>query len=71
MGKFEGKKVGLRRKENNDLIALYPENVKGTDAEIDKTVRDWFYKQECANEDILLKAYVDVITEEEMRSRNL
>lgn len=71
MKKFEGEKLGLRKKDTDELISIYPEIIKGTDAEIDKTVRDWFYKQACANEDILLTAYVDVLTEEEIRSRNL
>lgn len=30
--------------------------MNGTDHEIAKTVRDWFYKQACANEEILRTA---------------
>lgn len=71
MRKFEGEKLGLRAKETDKLISIYPEILKGTDDEISKTVRDWFYKQACANEDILLTAYVDVLTQEEIQSRNL
>jgi len=67
MGKFEGQNVGLREKDTDKIIAVYPEVVNGTDQEINKTVRDWFYKQACANEDILRTAYVDVIEDVEMK----
>ena len=61
MGEFQGKKVGLKEEGTHKLIAAYPETMNGTDHEIAKTVRDWFYKQACANEEILRTAYVDVI----------
>ena len=61
MGEFQGRKVGLKEEGTHKLIAVYPERVSGTDTEIAKTVRDWFYKQECANEEILRTAYVDIV----------
>lgn len=72
MGKLEDAKViGIRGKETNKIIAIYPEKVKGTDKEIEKTVRDWYYQQHCSAEDELLLSFVDVLTEEEIKSRNL
>ena len=68
MGKFaNAEKVGLRDKETQKLIAVYPLQAEGTDDEISETVRDWFYKQSCAAEDRLLTAYVDVLTEAEFK----
>lgn len=72
MGKFEdAKKVGLRAKLSNKIIAVYPEEFKGSDEEIEKTVKDWYYQQSCGAEDELLESFVDVLTEEEIKSRNL
>ena len=69
MGKFaNAEKVGLRDKETQKLIAVYPLKVTGTDEEISETVRDWFYKQSCAAEDRLLTAYVDVLTEAQLKA---
>lgn len=70
MSKFENaEKIGLRDKVSKQLIAVYPLAVTGTDAEIEKTVRDWYYKQSCQAEDQLLSAFVDVLTEHEIKSR--
>ena len=70
MGKFESaKKVGLRDKASKKLISVYPYEIEGSDAEIEKVVRDWYYEQSCQAEDQLLTAYVDVLTEYEIKSR--
>jgi hypothetical protein len=70
MGNFENaEKLGLRDKESNKLLAVYPYKAEGTDAEINKIVRDWYYQQSCAAEDQLLTAYVDVLTDYEIKSR--
>lgn len=61
-------KIGLRNKETKKLIVVYPYKPQGTDAEIDKTVKDWYYKQSCAAEDEILNAYVDFLSENEMKS---
>lgn len=72
MGKLEDAKViGIRAKETNKIIAIYPEKVKGSDKEIEKTVRDWYYQQHCSAEDELLLSFVDVLTEDEIKSRGL
>ena len=72
MIKFEdAKKIGLRAKGTNKIIAIYPDELKGTNKEIEKTVRDWYYQQSCGAEDDLLSAFVDVLTDEEIKSRNL
>ncbi len=70
LGKFESaEKIGLRDKETNKLLVVYPYKVEGTDTEINKIVRDWYYQQSCAAEDQLLTAYVDVLTDYEIKSR--
>lgn len=61
MGKFAGKKVGIIRNEDNEVLAVYPEIIQGTDEEIEKEVKDWFYKQECINEEILRTAHVGIV----------
>jgi len=69
MNKFEGaEKIGLRNKETGKLIAVYPNKPEGTDSEIDKAVRDWYYNQNCAAEEKMRNAYVDVLTENEIKS---
>jgi len=69
MGKFEGiEKIGLRDKETKKLIAVYPDKAEGTDSEIEKSVKDWYYTTSCAAEDTLLNAYVDILTKDELKS---
>ena len=70
MNKFAGAEmIGLRDNETKKIIAVYPHKVEGTDEEINKIVRDWYYNQNCAAEDRLLNIFVDVLTENEMQSR--
>ncbi len=72
MSKFVGaNKVGLRSKENGKLIAIYPHNLRSTDQETEKAVRNWYYQTNCGVEEKLCYAYVDIVTEEEIESRNL
>ncbi|SCP95613.1 hypothetical protein [Anaerobium acetethylicum] len=69
MGRLEdAKKVGLREKETERLIAVYPYEAGGTDAEIEKAVSDWYYEQYCSAEEELRNAYVDALTEEELNA---
>lgn len=69
MSKFEGaEKIGLRNKETEKLVAVYPYKPVGTDAEISKAVMDWYYKQNCSAEEELRNAYVDLLTENEIKS---
>lgn len=71
MNNLENKIVGLRSKESNKLISVYPDKLKGSDEEIEKTVKDWHYKQSCEAEDDLASSFVDALTDEEIKSRNL
>jgi hypothetical protein len=69
MGKFTGARmIGLRDRATKEIIAVYPDKVEGTDEEIIKIVRDWYYQQSCAAEDRLLTAYVDVLTDSEIKA---
>ncbi|MDR7871080.1 MAG: hypothetical protein RIN55_09490 [Tissierellaceae bacterium] len=72
MKKFkDAKKVGLRSKETGELIAIYPHNIRPTDQETEKAVKDWYYQTSCGAEDELLYSYVDVVTDDEIKLRNL
>ncbi|MHB8130184.1 MAG: hypothetical protein ACYDEX_14420 [Mobilitalea sp.] len=69
MSKFEGvEKIGLRDKDTKKIIVVYPYKPEGTDAEIDKAVRDWYYSQHCAAEEKMRNAYVDLLTEDEIKA---
>lgn len=69
MGKFEGvENIGLRDKETGKLIAVYPYKAEGTDAEIEEKVKYWYYQKNCEAEEELKNAYVDVLTESELKS---
>jgi len=70
MGKFQGnQKIGLRDNQTKKLIAVYPKKTEGTDAEVEKSVKDWYYTTSCAAEDVLLNAYVDFVTEDELKHK--
>ncbi|MFY9214432.1 MAG: hypothetical protein ACOXZT_06395 [Tissierellaceae bacterium] len=70
MRKFKyGQKIGLRSKETGKIIAIYPHSLRETDEETEKAVRDWYYQTSCEAEDELLTSYVDVVTEDEIKSR--
>lgn len=69
MKKFEGNaRVGLRENETNRLIAVYPEEVRGTDEQLEDKVKFWFYQQSCSAEDVLRDCFVDVLTENELKN---
>jgi len=69
MGNLENaKKVGLRNKKTDKIIAVYPNEVSGTDEEISKIVKDWYYMQNCSAEEKLTLSYVDSLTDEEIKS---
>ena len=69
MGRFENATaVGLRNKETDKLIAVYPFKAEGNDEEIAKNVTDWYYMQHCSAEEELRNAYVDILTEAEIKS---
>lgn len=61
------KKIGLRNKKSNKLVAVYPHEVTGTDDEIIKTVKDWYYQTSCGAEDQLLDLIVDELDDTEIK----
>ena len=43
-GKFEAAgRAGIRDKETEELVAVYPYKVNGTDQEIERKVHNWFF----------------------------
>lgn len=68
MSRFKGApRIGLRDKDTKKVIAVYPKKAEGTDAEIEKSVRDWYYTTSCSAEDVLLNSYVDKISKDELK----
>jgi len=64
----DAQKVGLRNIETEELIAVYPHKPEGTDAEIEKAVRDWYYEQNCAAEDAMKNWVVEPLTAAELKA---
>lgn len=70
MNRFENaKKVGLRDRATEKVVAVYPYSVEGTEEEIIKKVRGWFYSTSCSAEDMLSTLDVDVLTDNEISER--
>lgn len=68
MGRFDGAiNVGIRDRDSNKLIAVYPHPIEGNVREIEDKVRFWFYQQNCSAEDELRNYYVDTLTERESK----
>ncbi len=59
--------VGLRDRETNRLIAVYPEKVDFSD-NVEKKVFDWYYTQSCSAENEMENYFVDVLNENEIKS---
>lgn len=69
MNIFNGaERVGIRDIETDKLLAVYPYKPSGTQTEIEKAVKDWFYKQSCSAEEEMGKSYVGLLTEKELES---
>lgn len=69
MGKFENaEKIGVRNKKTDELLAVYPDKVEGSDEEITRKVTDWYYTTSCSAEEELRTAYVDTVSAEELES---
>ncbi|MBC3888585.1 hypothetical protein GH810_09720 [Acetobacterium paludosum] len=64
----DAKRVGLRNIETEELIAVYPHKPVGTDEEIEKAVRDWYYEQDCAAEEKMRAAVVEPLTTAELET---
>lgn len=70
MKKFRGTaNVGLRDKDTDKLVVVYPEPVSSDDNNIEDKVRFWFYQQSCNAEHELESYYVDTVSEREMKER--
>ncbi|NLK72652.1 MAG: hypothetical protein GX285_06520 [Clostridiales bacterium] len=68
-GKFEAAgRAGVRDKENDKLVAVYPYKVWGTDQEIKKKVKDWFYERNSDKCIDVENYYVDVLNPVELKN---
>lgn len=69
MYKFQkAERVGLRNRETGKLMAIYPFKVEGTDTEVSEKVQTWYYKQSEAAEEALRHAFVDILTDVELKN---
>ncbi len=68
-GKFEAAgRAGIRDKETEELVAVYPYKVNGTDQEIERKVHNWFYER---NNDKCIEVanyYVDTLNPIELKN---
>lgn len=64
----DAEKVGIRNIETEELVAVYPYKPEGTDEEIEKAVKDWFYEQDCGSEEKMKDKVVEPLTETELKS---
>lgn len=69
MTKFHGaERVGLRDRDTNKLIAVYPYKLEEGDYDmLEAKVRNWYYEQSCDAEDRMRNYYVDALTESELK----
>ena len=69
MNKFtQNIKLGIKDKESDKLIAIYPHPVENSSNETRHKVLDWYYKQDCSTSENIENYYVDTITETEFKS---
>ena len=69
MNKFNGNiRLGIKDKETDKLIAIYPQPVENSSNDIKHKVLDWYYKQDCSTSENIENYYVDTITENEFKS---
>lgn len=71
MGRFDGQRIGLREQGTNELLIACPFTVNGTDEQIDKRVKNWFYQVSCSAESHLPTAFVDFLDEDELERYSL
>lgn len=62
-----GISVGIRDKETDELVAVYPEAVQKVNSDVKKKVLDWYYMQDCSTSENIEKYYVDALTEKEIK----
>ncbi len=71
MNRFDGtKKLGIRDWITNELLAIYPYDIEGSEEEIEKKVTSWYYQQSCSAETQLETSFVDVVKPEELNNND-
>lgn len=64
-------RYGLIDKESNKILAVYPEQLTGNYEQITKTVMDWYYMQNCSAEEQFRTAYVDAVSDEDIKRQRI
>ncbi len=68
MRRFDGvPRIGLKDKDTKKVIAVYPQKPEGTDAQVEKIVKDWYYTTSCSAENVLANTFVDKISKDELK----
>lgn len=68
MKHFEGTaNLGLREKDSNKLVAVYPYPVQGDVTDIQDKVFFWYYQQSCSAENDLDNLYIDQLNDNELK----
>lgn len=68
MTTFHGKVyLGIRDKETEKLVAIYPESIDADSVNAEKKVLDWYYKQDCHTSENIENVYVDYLSEREFK----
>ncbi len=66
-GKLESVgRVGIRNKETNEIVSVYPYKVEGSDQEIEDKVKSWFYPNASENEKHFTDCFVDSLSYKEL-----
>jgi hypothetical protein len=66
-GKLESVgRVGIRNKETNEIIGIYPYKVEGSDEEIENKVKSWFYPNTGEAEKHFGNCFVDTLSYKEL-----
>lgn len=66
-GKLENMgRVGIRNKETNEIVGIYPYKVEGIDQEIEDKVKSWFYPNASEAEKHFANCFVDILSYKEL-----
>jgi hypothetical protein len=68
MSKFHGIiNLGIKDKETYKILAVYPQKLDADKVDAEKTVLDWYYRQDCGTSENIENVYVDILTEREVK----
>lgn len=70
-GKLESTgRVGIRNKETNEIMGVYPYKIDNSDKEMENKVKTWFYQQATEAEKHFGNCFVDTLSYKELMNAN-